>query len=85
MSILSSRDFNQNVSQAKRLSYQEPVFITDRGTPSHVLLSYQQYQRLRQHDQSNAERLGMSAQNLAKIDDDFEFECAIFMDRQIEL
>lgn len=38
MKLLSSRAFNQDVSQAKRLAREEPVFVTDRGRPTHVLL-----------------------------------------------
>ncbi|RZK11430.1 MAG: type II toxin-antitoxin system Phd/YefM family antitoxin [Flavobacterium sp.] len=84
MTTLSSRDFNHNVSKAKSLSRNEPVFITDRGIPSHVLLSYQQYELLLKKTLSNADRLGMSQQDLAKIDDDFEFERAHFIERQVE-
>jgi hypothetical protein len=43
---ISSREFNQDVGQAKKLSLQHPVVITDRGKPSHVLLSYAQYRQL---------------------------------------
>ena len=43
---MSSREFNQDVGQAKKLSQQHPVVITDRGKPSHVLLSYTHYQQL---------------------------------------
>ncbi len=46
MSTISSRDFNQDVSAAKRAASTEPVIITDRGRPSHVLLSIQEYRRL---------------------------------------
>ena len=46
MSTISSREFNQDVSAAKRAATSEPVIITDRGRPSHVLLSIQEYQRL---------------------------------------
>ncbi len=46
MSSITSRDFNQDVSAAKRLAATEPVIITDRGKPSHVLLSIQDYHRL---------------------------------------
>ena len=42
----SSRDFNQDTSGAKRAAEQGPVFITDRGKPSHVLLSIEEYERL---------------------------------------
>ena len=43
---MSSREFNQDVSQAKRLAVHEPVFVTDRGKPTHVLLSIDAYRHL---------------------------------------
>lgn len=46
MSVISSREFNQNASGAKRAASKEPVFITDRGKASHVLLSMEEYMRL---------------------------------------
>jgi PHD/YefM family antitoxin component YafN of YafNO toxin-antitoxin module len=42
----SSREFNQDVSKAKRLAINEPVFVTDRGRPTHVLLSIDGYRQL---------------------------------------
>lgn len=44
--ILSSREFNQDTSGAKRAANNGPVFITDRGRPAHVLLTIEEYQRL---------------------------------------
>lgn len=46
MSTITSRDFNRDVSAAKRSAAAEPVVITDRGRPSHVLLSIEDYHRL---------------------------------------
>lgn len=46
MKLISSRDFNQDVSQAKRAARVEPVFVTDRGRPTHVLLSIDAFRRL---------------------------------------
>ena len=43
---ISSRDFNQDISAAKRAAAQGPVFITDRGKPAHVLLSIDDYRRI---------------------------------------
>lgn len=43
---LSSREFNQDTSGAKRATKDGPVFITDRGKPAHVLLSVEDYRRL---------------------------------------
>jgi prevent-host-death family protein len=43
---MSSREFNQDVGRAKRATRAGPVVITDRGRPAHVLLSFEEYQRL---------------------------------------
>lgn len=43
---LTSREFNQDTSRAKRAAERGPVIITDRGRPAHVLLSFGDYQRL---------------------------------------
>jgi PHD/YefM family antitoxin component YafN of YafNO toxin-antitoxin module len=44
--MLSSRQFNQHASEAKKKALEAPVFITDRGKPSHVLMSIDEYNRL---------------------------------------
>ena len=46
ITTLSSRDFNQDVSQAKRAAEAGPVVITDRGRPAYVLLRHDAYRRL---------------------------------------
>lgn len=46
MVTISSRDFNQDVGKAKRLARQGPVFITDRGRPSHVLISFEAFRQI---------------------------------------
>ena len=43
---ISSRDFNQDIGRAKRAAEKGPVVITDRGKPAHVLLSFDDYNRL---------------------------------------
>jgi len=43
---ISSREFNQDSTSAKRAASEGPVFITDRGRPAHVLLTYADYQKL---------------------------------------
>ena len=43
---MSSRDFNQGTGNAKRAALGGPLYITDRGRPSHVLLSYDHYKEL---------------------------------------
>lgn len=44
--ILSSREFNHDVGRAKKAALEGAVFITDRGRPSHVLLSVEAYRKL---------------------------------------
>jgi len=46
VTTLSSREFNQDTSKAKKATERGPVFITDRGRPAHVLLTIEQYQKL---------------------------------------
>jgi prevent-host-death family protein len=43
---MTSRQFNQDTSRAKRAAEFGPVYITDRGRPAHVLLTYAEYERL---------------------------------------
>jgi prevent-host-death family protein len=43
---MSSRQFNQDTSGAKRAAQAGPVVITDRGRPTHVLLSFEEYERV---------------------------------------
>jgi prevent-host-death family protein len=46
ITTLTSREFNQDASGAKKAASKGPVFITDRGRPAHVLLTIEDYQRL---------------------------------------
>ena len=43
---MSSRQFNQDTGRAKRAARKGPVFITNRGRPSHVLLTAEEYERI---------------------------------------
>ncbi len=61
MKVVSSRDFNQDVSQAKRAARIEPVFITDRGKATHVLMSVEAYRKLTGHSESIVDLLAMAA------------------------
>ena len=46
ITTLSSREFNQDTSRAKKAADNGPVFITDRGMPAHVLLTIEEYWRI---------------------------------------
>ena len=46
ITTVTSREFNQDVSKAKRKTSTGPVFITDRGRTAHVLLTIEDYLRI---------------------------------------
>lgn len=59
ITTLSSRELNQDVTHAKKATKHGPVIITDRGKPAHVLLSFDDYQRLTKQRRNIAESLAM--------------------------
>lgn len=59
ITTLSSREFNQATSEAKRAASNGPVFITGRGKPAHVLLTFEDYQRLTKQRRNIADALAM--------------------------
>lgn len=59
ITTLSSRELNQDVGRAKKAARNGPVFITDRGKPAHVLLSFEDYQRLTGQRRNIADALAM--------------------------
>ncbi|WP_158782815.1 type II toxin-antitoxin system prevent-host-death family antitoxin [Pantoea sp. BAV 3049] len=59
VTTLTSRELNQGVSRAKKAAKGGPVFITDRGKPAHVLLTFDEYQALTKQRRNIAESLAM--------------------------
>ena len=59
ITTMTSREFNQDASRAKRAAEAGPVFITDRGRPAHVLLTAEAYQALAGKSISLADALAM--------------------------
>jgi prevent-host-death family protein len=68
VTTLTSREFNQDTSRARKAARRGPVFITDRGRPAHVLLTIEEYQRLTGGNMSVAEALAQPGSGA-----DFEF------------
>src|SRR3546814_15991775 len=52
---VTSRELNQDVSRAKRFALVEPVFVTDRGRPTHVLISIDAWRQLSGERENMAE------------------------------
>lgn len=56
---ISSREFNQDIGKAKKKALHNPVIITDRGKPAHVLLSIKQYLRITGSEKNILDLLAM--------------------------
>ena len=59
VTTFSSRQFNQDTGTAKKAAQSGPVFITDRGKPAHVLLTFEAYEKLTKSPIGISELLGM--------------------------
>jgi prevent-host-death family protein len=44
--MVSAREFNQQPSRISREAGEQPVIITDRGRPTRVLMSFEEYARI---------------------------------------
>lgn len=65
MTTFSAREFNRDVSAAKRAADESPVVITDRGRPAYVLMSIVAYDAMRDR---------RSVLDALQMTDDVEFE-----------
>ena len=59
ITTFSSRQFNQDASKAKKAAKAGPVFITDRGRPAHVLLTFDDYKKITGRHTKIADLLAM--------------------------
>jgi prevent-host-death family protein len=64
----TSREFNQDTARAKRADKNGPVLVTDRGKPAYVLMSIEQYERLKERPKNLREAL------MDPNGDDFDFD-----------
>lgn len=71
ITTLSSREFDQDIVQAKKAAGNGPVFITDHGQPAHVLLSIEDYRRLTAGKRSLIDALSMPGLS------DIELDCSL--------
>jgi PHD/YefM family antitoxin component YafN of YafNO toxin-antitoxin module len=68
ITTISGREFNQDVSGAKRAAEKGPVFITDRGEPAYVLLRHDAYRKLVSKGPSLLEALSMPGTETIEFD-----------------
>jgi len=91
ITTLSSRELHQNAGKAKRAAKKGPVFITDRGRPSLVILTIEEYNQLRPRgpkkkapkEKTIVELLAMPKGTPA-FDADFEFPRLEFRPRPVD-
>ncbi|TWF43443.1 type II toxin-antitoxin system Phd/YefM family antitoxin [Neorhizobium alkalisoli] len=81
MTSLTSRELNHDVSKAKKAAEDGPVVITDRGRPSHVLMTYEQFERLTGKRRNLIEALSMPG--LSGID--FDPPRSVISTREVDL
>lgn len=65
---LSSRELNHDVSKAKKAANKGPVVITDRGKPSHVLMTYSEFERLTGKRRNLVDALSMPGLSTVDLD-----------------
>jgi hypothetical protein len=82
ITILSGREFNQDTGRAKKATADGPVFITDRGRPTHVLLSIEEYERITGTQRNIIDVLGEPA---GVEDIDIEFSRSRDLPRPVDL
>lgn len=70
MKTMTSREFNQHLSQAQKAARLSPVVITNRGEPAYVLMSYAEYEK---NLQVKPFRSALEAL-IPKDDEDIEFD-----------
>ncbi len=68
ITTFSSRQFNQDASKAKKAAKAGPVFITDRGRPAHVLLTFDDYKKITGRHTKIADLLAMPGMEDIEID-----------------
>ncbi|EOS92853.1 type II toxin-antitoxin system Phd/YefM family antitoxin [Erwinia tracheiphila] len=59
VTTLTSRELNQDIGRAKKAAKSGPVFITSRGKPVHVLLTFEEYKALTKQRRNIADSLAM--------------------------
>ena len=84
ITTLSARDFNQDIGRAKKATINGPVIITDRGKPAHVLMSIDEYRRLRGGKKMSLLE-SLTPSHPTPLDDDFEFPKLSGMTQPVEL
>lgn len=67
ITTVTSRELNHDISKVKKVCEVGPVYVTNRGEPTHVIMTFEEYQKLLGNHKNIVELLAMD-------DSDIEFE-----------
>ena len=81
LAYMSSASFNQNPSKAKQVAKDSPLVITDHGKPTHVLVTYEEFEANWKKPKTALEAL---CDPHSMIDKDFDPPRLSFEGREIE-
>ena len=59
ITTVTSRELNQDISKVKKVCEAGPVYVTNRGEPTHVMMTFEAYQKLVGNHESIIELLAM--------------------------
>jgi prevent-host-death family protein len=68
ITVISSEEFDQNPSRAKRVAKGGPVFITDQGLHAFVLLTMEDYRKIAGNRENILDLLAMPDADLVEFD-----------------
>jgi hypothetical protein len=83
--FFTARRFNQEIAAAKRAAEDGPVYVTDRGRPSHVLLTFDEYSQLVGVDGGSGDLLSVLGSDAEAAAVDLDVRRARDLPRDIEL
>ncbi len=83
ITTLSSREFNQDISRAKKAAKKGPVYITNRGRRAYVLLNSEDFDKITHQEKSIVDLLRMP-EGTPAFDFDFEFPRLEFRPRPVD-
>ena len=64
ITTVTSRELNQDISKVKKVCEVGPVYVTNRGKPTHVMMTFAEYQKLVGNDENIVELLAMDDDNI---------------------
>jgi hypothetical protein len=68
MTVMTSREFVNDIAKAQEATASGPVFVTDHGQTTHVLMTLAQFEKLQSGGKTIAEALALDDEEAAAFD-----------------